>query len=802
EGASGIIDFGKAVTYYDPQLIELQKEFAGQLLGSENPYTGLRVADDPVVGMVEITNENTIYGYWKGDRLRPNTEGGALIPRHNLLLDALWQDFLMDKYSDQETLQNAWRTNAQNQPIQELIADPSFEEGDINAFWELELHESAAGAISLDADEKYAGMFSGKVEVSNLSSEGWHFQFKQEGLSMIKDSSYVVEFYAKSNSPMSLSLGLMRGEDPWTWYGGSGYNVTDEWQHFIFTIVATEDNLERVRLTFNFGNTGTIWFDDFSMRLASKSALNEGENLDNRNIERTLYSQREIYSTKRIADLAEFYINIQRAYFQEMKLFLQEDLAIKVPITGTNALVGPADAMSMVDLDFLDDHAYWDHPRFPNQPWDGYDWFINNESMLKNLSGGTFNGILGGLAMTDRPYTISEYNHAYPNQYQSEMVPLLAAYLSWHDVDGLMFFEYHGGPYDDWDRDYLNGYFSLNRNHSIMSLMPIYSHAYRNGLIDPAPNTIEISYSQEDVYGFHEADNFGRWGKFLPYDQTIAYQQPVKTTTYESETGFDPTMIPEINSNDFQLPQITLNGNSGTLIINTPKIQSLTGFLDENPGIASANITLHQGSGFGQVGLLSLTEQDIQNSEELLLFVASTIQNSNQQWDGLTTVHNNWGSEPTQIKPLNLEVTLSLAADSIHLYQLNTLGETEGPHVTFLPTSENTFDITIDQAIWPTPWLGVKTFDGTTSHQVIESDELKVFPNPANDKIQISWPATFRPEDLLLINGIGQVLFETKLEQSVYGSYDLSVSNLSPGQYVVQVANSDGIIYTRKLLIQ
>jgi hypothetical protein len=50
----------KGTSFYDARLIELQKEYAQQLLGHLNPYTKLKYTDDPAVAIVEINNENAI----------------------------------------------------------------------------------------------------------------------------------------------------------------------------------------------------------------------------------------------------------------------------------------------------------------------------------------------------------------------------------------------------------------------------------------------------------------------------------------------------------------------------------------------------------------------------------------------------------------------------------------------------------------------------------------------------------------------------------------------------------------------
>ena len=49
--------------FYGP-LIEKEKEYAREVLGHVNPYTGLALKDDPCVAMVEINNENGMFSTW------------------------------------------------------------------------------------------------------------------------------------------------------------------------------------------------------------------------------------------------------------------------------------------------------------------------------------------------------------------------------------------------------------------------------------------------------------------------------------------------------------------------------------------------------------------------------------------------------------------------------------------------------------------------------------------------------------------------------------------------------------------
>ena len=77
------IQWGKGLTLFDPRLIELEKEYARQLLTHVNPYTGLAYRDDPAIAIVEILNENGLYLGFR-----------APTPYYNEELTRLYNDWL------------------------------------------------------------------------------------------------------------------------------------------------------------------------------------------------------------------------------------------------------------------------------------------------------------------------------------------------------------------------------------------------------------------------------------------------------------------------------------------------------------------------------------------------------------------------------------------------------------------------------------------------------------------------------------------------------------------------------------
>jgi hypothetical protein len=90
------------------------------------------------------------------------------------------------------------------------------------------------------------------------------------------------------------------------------------------------------------------------------------------------------------------------------------------------------------------------------------------------------------------------------------------------------------------------------------------------------------------------------------------------------------------------------------------------------------------------------------------------------------------------------------------------------------------------------PWnqTGVK-------QELVTADELKIYPNPANDEVNIK---TERQQTygIRIINVVGKTMYQTKLSNSI----QVQVSNWPSGVYYVQATGNDGGKVTKKLLVQ
>ena len=89
----------KGASIFDRRMIELQKEFATQLLTHKNPYTGKRYVDEPALAVQEITNENSLF-YLSNTKL--------MLPSYVEDLARLWNQWLTKRFGDRARLAKAW----------------------------------------------------------------------------------------------------------------------------------------------------------------------------------------------------------------------------------------------------------------------------------------------------------------------------------------------------------------------------------------------------------------------------------------------------------------------------------------------------------------------------------------------------------------------------------------------------------------------------------------------------------------------------------------------------------------------
>jgi len=478
--------YDKIVGIFTPALIQAQKQFARNLLTHRNPYRGCTYAEDPAVAIVEITNEDSFF-MWSGDRDLRNLPG-----YYRDILQGRFCDWLKTTYGTNAALAAAW--NAQAQPL----GDNLLKNADLRALrppatnidaWILEQHGNCRARILA---AQYKGRPAGQIQIARTDGTDWHIQLQQPGLALQKGRYYTVQFDAAADQPRTIRTGVTMAHEPWSNLGLSrNAELTPDWKPFRFGFTATADETN-ARLSFVLGNhDATVYLSNIRLQPGGQIGLADGESLDKRNI--VLFADNE--TTQRRRDRMIFLAETEKRYFDDMRRFIRQDLRCSALVTGT-IVFGPLGLYAQSGMDFIDSHAYWQHPRFPNRPWDRNDWLIDQKPMVEHPDQATLFR-LACERLADKPFTVTEYNHPAPLDAQAECVPLLTPFAAAQDWDGLWLYSYSHSN-DAWGDDTLNGFFDIHSNPAKWGFVPAGTVIFREAGMPPAARIRRVGLGPAD----------------------------------------------------------------------------------------------------------------------------------------------------------------------------------------------------------------------------------------------------------------------------------------------------------------
>ena len=143
-----------------------------------------------------------------------------------------------------------------------------------------------------------------------------------------------------------------------------------------------------------------------------------------------------------LADFQLFLADTDHQYFSTIRKLVQQQMSWPVPVTGSQMSYGGfMNFVSHRTMDYLDDHVYIDHPEFMQGSSEPRDWRIWDVS----LTGRYMEEMVSQTAYRrdhSKPFVVSEFNHPFPSRQGAEVIPVMAAFASLQDWDGLFFFDY------------------------------------------------------------------------------------------------------------------------------------------------------------------------------------------------------------------------------------------------------------------------------------------------------------------------------------------------------------------------
>ncbi|MGO8672264.1 MAG: hypothetical protein ACLQVD_12965 [Capsulimonadaceae bacterium] len=680
-------DFDKRVDQFDTTMIALQKEYARQLLTHVNPYTNRAYTADPGVALIEINNENSLTGnIWEGmgrglDRL-PEPFLGEL--------GELWNAWLARQYSSTDALRSGWGAGAT--PVGPSLVTPASE-------WVLELHGTQGTLAPVAGADQTARDIT--VNVAAADGTEWHTQAEIDGLTFQEGAEYTVNFRAKADA--ARQIGVYTSIDQADWHGvglSTGLPLTTDWQNYHYVFTAHDVVPGHCRVSFLLGKqTGTLWIAGLTVSPGDPGAgLQAGQTIEAANIPMLAGDGG---TPRQRLDWITFLADTEQSYAGEMRTYVKGTLGARACITESQMGYGGMTSVRReLGSDYCDNHAYWQHPSFPHRAWDSEDWNVGNTSMVSDLANGG-SGTLGDLAkyrVDGKPYTISEYNHPAPSDFQAEAVPVLTSFAAAQDWDAIFLFDY--GSYGAGvANDQIDGFFGVAANPSKWAFLPAAAVLLREGLLDPLPGlatmTLPVTgpnraaYTQLNQVWTTPPDMFAQRLALVPDTS------PLRSTPHftVSNTSTSPAGT-----------RLSLQKLGGDAVYTAagPRGQVIAGFAGgHNLTLGPVTYTFPaSGNNYMALMLAPMDARTLTTSRHLLLTVVGRVENQGMVWNaGRTSVGSHWGHGPVEAEAV--PATISLATNGPRtVYALDPTGSVHSTVPSTYSSGILTFTVGDQQTLW------------------------------------------------------------------------------------------------------
>ncbi len=344
---------------------------------------------------------------------------------------------------------------------------------------------------------------------------------------------------------------------------------------------------------------------------------------------------------------ADFLGDVERTFFTDMSGYLKHDLGVKSLVIGNadHTYWIPNQPMLRANsrLDYVDAHVYWQHPAI----WGRRDTPMVDDPLHSTIVK------LARSPMVGKPFVVSEVNHPNPNEYAAEMIPLLAAYASFQDWDGIYFYTFEPKALAGWQDDVADE-FDITLDPVKLPQMRMGALLFRRGDVAPARQVVTRSYSHEQVNEAMRLPESARpyFTPGFPVATALLHGNRIRTLEGAPTGRFGPNPPAPYVSDTGELAWYLDPGRHGVVTIASPRSQALVGFVRDNAGRTTRHLAAEIKNDFAAITLTSLTAEPIQRSDRLLLTACSRWQNTGAKWNDRHTLWAVWGHGPTLIEPV------------------------------------------------------------------------------------------------------------------------------------------------------
>lgn len=353
---------------------------------------------------------------------------------------------------------------------------------------------------------------------------------------------------------------------------------------------------------------------------------------------------------RRTDPIMRFMVEVQANYCREMERYLRDEVGVRVPMTGSNWTRNAALLLSLAEMPFTDSHAYHNHPsrdgRFGNTPMVG--------------GRGTIMDGLGFHTLPGKPFFISEWDQPWPNEWRAELPLWIAAVSAFQGWNGLTVYTYRHTtrlPVDS-----ITGAFETFNDPARFGLFPHAALIYRRGdfaeseemTLVRIPESLAASERSPTPWGSPAYRGLAESRRFrtvfadeggVPHDQPL-----VEGNRRISETG-----------------QIRRDIESRILLLDSPRTQAITGFLEEAGKQATSGLEVESGTLFATVAASALDDQPLAESGRILLTAVGRAENTGFAYNLLRNRRAASGTGPILADPVRAHIAIRTSQTNLRV---------------------------------------------------------------------------------------------------------------------------------------
>ncbi|HUO57335.1 MAG TPA: hypothetical protein VMV05_04070, partial [bacterium] len=384
-----------------------------------------------------------------------------------------------------------------------------------------------------------------------------------------------------------------------------------------------------------------------------------------------------------------FLLETQTKSDQEMKSFLAK-LSPHALLTGSNmGLPVLGNVKSDSTMDFMDTHAYWDHPQIWNIEggWQNVDRApMNNNSQLLSPFQGSLLFNLSHAPVEGKPLIVTEWNDCAPNEYRIEGPILMAAYGSLQDWDGMLQFDF--GPALIGSEKMTN--FAINSRPENMPLYIAGGLMFRLGYLKPAAVTVVEPLSDEAVLANGMKSDWLFGHPWLPYVAKVVKRFTGKKEEAPTDlAGLEKRNSPTESRVDSSTGEEALDYGKGILKIDSPKAQGLVGNIGNGQTLGTSGLWVEAAprNPWAAVLVISLDAKPLDQSSRLLLVAQARAENSGQVYNASRKALKDAGHIPILMQ--GVQAVVSVVVDPKQKFKVTALDETGAALKTLKTTLEH-----------------------------------------------------------------------------------------------------------------